>query len=83
MDGISTVGGSAPGGPSLAHDEFSTASPMGGAVSRRLGEFGPLTAVGVGFGSWDAAGGAGGKVRIPAHCFSPFIKFLHPLARGA
>jgi len=31
--------------------------------SSRLGEFGTLTACGVGFGSWRAAGGAGGKVR--------------------
>ena len=30
--------------------------------SQRLSAFGPLTAVGVGFGCWDAAGGAGGKV---------------------
>ena len=29
----------------------------------RLGDFGSLTACGVGFGSWRAAGGAGGKVR--------------------
>ena len=51
-------------GANVDMDDFGGSSTGLGAAgqSQRLSAFGSLTAVGVGFGCWDAAGGAGGKV---------------------